>query len=333
MAKIVYLIGAGASAHALPIVSKIPEKLEEVIEDLNDLKNSKGLDEKEVERIKYAIEDLKWLKTESARHASIDTLAKKLFVKKKWEELTKLKTATGLFFTILQTKNKPDPRYDQFISSIIGNNINDLPKDICIVSWNYDNQFELAFKEYSDKSEIEIQEKYLGMIHKNHLTDFESDRFKIIKINGTSGGFSYGDGTKSNLLKYADEVFGNSFLKNIIFDYIRACYSLQYPNYKPLLSFAWEKDGLFEKLINGLKREMSDCQILVIIGYSIPFFNRKIDQEILDAMENLRTIYIQDMYPETIKQRLFQLIPVTEQKSIRVEYSTDINQFLIPYEL
>lgn len=333
MAKIVYLIGAGASAHTLPIVSQIPSKLEEVIKDVSNLKELEALQEKKLERIKYVIEDLSWLHTESAKHASIDTFAKKLFVKKKAEELNRLKSSTGLFFSILQTKYKVDPRYDQFISSIIGSSIRDLPKDICIVSWNYDNQFELAFREYSDHPDIEVQETFLGMIHKNHLNHYEKDKFKIIKVNGTSGSFSYGNGTKSNLIKRSDKKYDNDFLRNLIDDYVHVCYNLESPNFKPLMSFAWERDENFDELMNHLKQEISGCQTLVIIGYSIPFFNRKIDQEILETMENLRTIYIQDKYPDTIKQRLFQLIPITEQKHIRVEFNTDLNQFIIPYEL
>ena len=56
MAKIVYLIGAGASAHTLPIVSQIPIKLEEVIKDVSNLKELETLQEKELERIKYVID-------------------------------------------------------------------------------------------------------------------------------------------------------------------------------------------------------------------------------------------------------------------------------------
>lgn len=324
MAKIVYLIGAGASAHALPIVSKIPEKLEEVIEDLVNLRSIEGMIENEIELINYAIDDLIWLKSESANHASIDTFAKKLFVKNRVTELTRLKSSTGLFFSMLQTKNKVDPRYDQFIASIIGNSIGDLPKDICIVSWNYDNQFELAFKEYSDHHSIDNQEVFLGMIHKNHLKQFEKDKFSIFKINGTSGSFSYGTDQKRNLLNRTDEVYDSKFLRNLVIEYLKISDNLtRYKNFNPLMSFAWEQDQKFEELINQLKEKIKNCQTLVIIGYSIPFFNRKIDKEILDTMSNLRTIYIQDMYPETIKQRLFQLIPVTEQKSIRVEYSNE----------
>ncbi|MFC5192916.1 hypothetical protein ACFPIK_14160 [Algoriphagus aquatilis] len=333
MAKIVYLIGAGASAHALPIVYKIPEKLEEVINDLDKIKILTGISENDLEKIDYAVNDLVWLKNESSKHASIDTFAKKLYVKKKIEDLRRLKSSTGLFFSILQVKYKVDPRYDQFIASIIGDSVRDLPKEICVISWNYDNQFELAFKEYSENYDCEVQEAFLGMIHKNHLNNLEKDKFNIFKINGTSGCFTYGDGSKNNLLKRLDQKYDNNFLKRSVDNYIEICHSLEYPNFKPLMSFAWERNNSFDALITQLKSVISECQTLVIIGYSIPFFNRKIDKEILDTMENLRTIYIQDMFPDTIKQRLFQLIPISEQKSIRVEYSNDLNQFLIPYEL
>lgn len=337
MAKITYLFGAGASAMALPTVNQIPKKLREVIIDYEQLlKNAKKeeLVIDEIEVIKDVIHGFSWLEEESKRHASIDTFAKKLFVTNKWEELINLKIFTSLFFSILQIKEKVDPRYDHFFASIIGNSIKDLPKDISIVSWNYDNQFEIAFKEYSKHSDVEVQEAFLGMTHKNFPSKIDIDKFKIFKINGSSSLFTFNDGKKLSILDKVDYEYNNDFLLLMAIEkFVNIERYYTNSQFESSLSFAWENEGKNKNVIDVICNDSMNCETLVVIGYSVPFFNRKIDKKIIDSMENLRTIYIQDVNPEIVKQRLEQLIPRNELSSIEWKFSTDLFQFLIPYEL
>jgi len=113
--QITYLFGAGASCQALPIVNQIPPRLENMIlrlernefdfsndEIYNDLSLQKTLDN--------IVDDLKWLKVSAENHASVDTLAKKLYLKERYDELDKLKRALSIFLLLEQLINPADKR-------------------------------------------------------------------------------------------------------------------------------------------------------------------------------------------------------------------------------
>jgi len=57
------------------------------------------------------------------------------------------------------------------------------------------------------------------------------------------------------------------------------------------LHFAWEQD-YFNNQSAKLFSNIADTKVLVVIGYSFPFFNREIDREIFRRMEKLERIYI-----------------------------------------
>lgn len=338
MARITYLFGAGASASALPVVKDINKKIELVIEYYKSISSLKLLERSDDEfnaseaRDKL-IEDFNWLLIENSRHASIDTFAKKLFVNQKYYELNKLKILISVFFSFLQVKNPIDPRYDHFFASIIGKTNKDLPKDISILSWNYDNQFELAYREFINHHNIEVQETFLGIQNNPEQSNYEVDKFKIFKINGTSGNFFL----NKSCIKFINRIdynFDEEFLiKRLLERYYYLIKRIEFPNIKSSISFAWENEEKENWVIENAKREVQNCQTLVIIGYSIPFFNRKIDKEILQNMDLLSSIYIQDKYPENIESRLEQLIPKHVLSEIEIKHSKDLDQFLIPYEL
>ena len=98
----------------------------------------------------------------------------------------------------------------------------------------------------------------------------------------------------------------------------------------PSLSFAWEKEK-YETEINQIAADaIKETQVLVIIGYSFPFFNRAIDQSVLKSMKPYK-VYIQDKYPDRILSRFKGAYGYSHQ----VEYVTidDIYQFALPDEL
>ena len=77
---------------------------------------------------------------------------------------------------------------------------------------------------------------------------------------------------------------------------------------------------------------------MVVIGYSFPFFNRPIDRLIFRKMDKLEKIYIQDLYPENVKQSLRSALTAEELTSrkmmSRIEcIPVNDNQFFLPPEL
>ena len=54
---------------------------------------------------------------------------------------------------------------------------------------------------------------------------------------------------------------------------------------------------IYDSNIDVIKKyatSIEDADILVVIGYTFPFFNREIDRMIFSQMECLQKIYIQD---------------------------------------
>jgi hypothetical protein len=337
MSKITYLFGAGASKHALPLVYEIPDRIKDLIEKLESddlqldpnstfdelgLQKAKSKREYQLELIDY----LKWMMIESKNHASIDTFAKKLFIKRKFDDLKKLKIAMSVFFIFLQALKKPDYRYDSFFASIFNNLIN-LPDNIKIVSWNYDYQFELSFSEYSDKNEISANQNWLRVKSKN--SNFDNDNgFGIYKLNGTTGIYTdrgSRDFIYTNNLKVP-------FNLSLVSEVTRSFASISnFNNFHSSLSFAWEKENPEKSIITHTIEEIKDSVALVVIGYSFPFFNRDIDRRIIGSMINLKRVYFQAPDADVLKER-FQAMR-DDLTGLELISKFDVGQFLLPNEL
>ena len=100
------------------------------------------------------------------------------------------------------------------------------------------------------------------------------------------------------------------------------------------LLFAWEKTE-FDKRRKILYDKIEDAQVLVVIGYSFPFFNRETDREIFSKMEKLNRIYIQDPYADDIKQ--FMSSVLTDEQRINllpgIVSLKNTGNFFLPPEL
>lgn len=85
-------------------------------------------------------------------------------------------------------------------------------------------------------------------------------------------------------------------------------------------------------MIEAAKKAIVDSTVLVIIGYSIPFFNREIDREIMEVLnKSVKKIYIQDLNPESVLERLPSIW--NQDLPSRVELKDQVDQFFLPPEL
>ncbi len=340
MKKITYLIGAGASANALPVVKKIPEQIRFLIKILRN--DEYRLSDEYFNRLSsnnfktqyqyqiQLIDDFNWLIEQCESHASIDTFAKKLSIKNDSLNLLKLKVLTSVFFSFKQSYGKPDPRYDAFFASIL-DSIHSLPENIRILSWNYDSQFEIAFSEFLDDKEISASESWLGVKSKKIHSESENE-FGIFKLNGTAICFEKED-YGQQLLRLIEEPkfeLGKKTIEKIVESYALAISG----RFKPALSFSWEPD-LTEKKYSVLDeaiRATHDTEVLVIIGYSFPFFNRKVDKQLLNSMGHLKQIYFQSPDANKFLDRIKGIFK--NSNFIEIEPLTeDLDQFFLPFEL
>lgn len=354
--NITYLLGAGASFEVLPIVSGIPKTLEEFAEEFNPsifnnnspnssfvyndniinnyISQNKGFKNTPDYIIQFH-EDIVWLKDEAGKHTSIDTFAKKLYLQKDFSNLKKLKLILSCFFLYLQTK-KFDKRYDSFFASIL-NDLFTLPNNLKILSWNYDLQLEIAYNKFAN-STIENTRNVLNIFSKGQITNSGSakpDEFCVFKVNGTTNVTDNKNKIYDILLDF--DLNDVSLVENLLELYrTRVNFKLHKPN----MSFAWENFDKEKEFFNNLDNSISKTDTLIVIGYSFPFFNRKIDKLMLDAMPNLKKVYVQDpINAEDIIEKMKGLIPNYQLntqgfKSDKVEFKpiAFTDQFFIPIE-
>lgn len=321
-------------------------------------------------------EDLGWLVKEAANFQTIDTLARMYYLTENYDSLKKLKKTLVLYFTleqILFINSKTDQRYtfdkmkefryESFFAAALEKQDNGFLKvrdNIKILSWNYDSQLELALKTFKNSSLDEVRAQFQILPNRGSLTKTSNDffnhsNFGVIKLNGSA--------IWSNPIKIDDDVYDSAFDKKTVnlsqedllgsileeFDTV-----IKHNNQESILdslkyfNFSWESDPRFTEkyTAHSIHREIAmevarKTNILVIIGYSFPVFNRETDKKLIDSMKNIGKIYIQDPYAENILSTLKSGFSVfyhyssrnrfTEQLPVELQTSTD--QFLIPFEL
>jgi hypothetical protein len=290
MSNIVYLLGAGSSALALPPVNSMKGEivnLETILksyfqENFNaDAFTNLPFPFKEnYKQLIPLVGDFRWLIDESQNHETIDTLAKKYYFLNDYTSLKRLKTTLIVYFTIrqlCQIRPNPgtpyisgpihqliDPRYDSFIAAIAEkrNLQMHLKDNVKIITWNYDIQMELSLKRYLNLKIHLIKEKF--QIFPNHnsfsLSNgdlLDSKKFGMIKLNGNAfwdNPSETGEELKSTLF---DEYFGDTEPIKVLGKLLFQLEVLHKDNDKLIdeatryFNFAWETDSTFTEKYNG----------------------------------------------------------------------------------
>ncbi len=346
MSKVVYLLGAGASygkrlkpdssqvgevhntiAEGLPLVSEIPSRLDYII----DLIKNTSVSTNSFSSRDSLIKDLQWLKDKSAVHATIDTFAKKLYLIDEDYKCNKVKLLLSIFFIIEQLINKPDSRYDTFFASVLNRNLKILD-DISILTWNYDSQFEIVYKEYKkNRVSWDYRNDLKLMDLKRNLYDPYEMKIKdpsIFKINGTAN-------FRENGSLAAEYSYDENLLDQTHLEFILKKYEEQNNQHDRTditrLSFAWENEW-DNKYTSTLQSSIKGTETAVVIGYTFPFFNREVDRKISSFMPDLKKIYIQDPNALMIKQFVPSVLS-DFNKNAEVIPITNVNQFYLPPEL
>ena len=118
-------------------------------------------------------------------------------------------------------------------------------------------------------------------------------------------------------------------MDNIVRNYTAALYYSR--QFYPSLSFAWEKQNADSSIINFSIQGTNDAEVLVVIGYSFPFFNREVDREIIGAMKNLKIVYFQSPEANSLRDRFYGIRPDIAKDHLHP--ITDVYQFFLPPEL
>lgn len=329
MSKIIYLLGAGASrgirdekvngmgyyVSGMPIVSEILDHLDRYCStfyphiSFGDGRN----------HIKYpaVYKELTWLRDICKDNPTLDTYAKKLYVKSKIQELDRLKRALAMYFSLIQSRDKRDMRYDSFMEAVVDNR-GMMSSDISILTWNYDRQCEYAFHEYEQsRTSSSHQYMYAHIACKGYSSRYiDYDDSNLVKLNGMASFKPLHDQYLFEEDNYTLETFERILSTNA-------------GNYMNFISYAWEEDNDF---IDKVLPLTANTEILVIIGYSIPAVNRSVDMKLLRGMKNLKSVIIQDKNCDLVKRHLFDLLDDAQKQNLegKVSYEPDLSSFYVP---
>ena len=380
--NITYLLGAGASYNALPIIDELPSRLtffESVVRNAKEaVSRTEPKDFKLIDLMERLAKDINFITQEILHHKTVDTLAKKYYVVTEdahllvclkkvliayflFEQTPNTSTKSHLLRTwknergddVYQRKEIPDKRYDSFIASIINEERGNLslnPK-FKVVTWNYDVQFELAYQRYFPKERMgELDEKLQALPTYDFLEEkmkFDSKMFSVVRLNGVAG---------LSFLPLIQKIKRGS---NGLVDFIDLVSVLAELHTEvvnenvPAFSYAWEKHEQLKTvhknkqlLFLAAKEVLQTTNVLVVIGYSFPNFNRSVDLELFERLPALRKVYVQDTNADNVISLLRSSFPIFRQKNVtqvaanqvvskykvKIEPIQHVNQFFIPPE-
>lgn len=361
MAKITYYLGAGASYNSCPILEKQAEMMIKVaqfeIREYTSVRNGSGGFNRQI--FNFNLEEKNTLKKDNQlqilwhigyfgnkakEYNTIDTYARKLFLNDEIEELNLLKMSVSVFFDLWENFHesryhslselkyqKIDYRYKSIFSILLNkeNGIK-LNNNFKFISWNYDLQIENAFKmflkneEENDFNKINEHFKFKEIQENSEVND-------IFHLNGYRGFFTdrtNKEDKKEFIIKISNDF--EDYWKNI--EWLFESIEKGSANFNNFIKYAWEhklNDNFFEKIA----KVINETEVLIIIGYSFPAFNREIDQYLFSKidLDKIKKIVYQD--PNGNKQLIENIFKIPALLKGKIEIISDpksLNQFYLP---
>ncbi|MFA7379399.1 MAG: hypothetical protein WC150_02990 [Bacteroidia bacterium] len=329
MKNITYLFGAGASCGTIPVVGKFNSGLIEFNSFLRSKANiGTHLNNEERQLINTLTSSIDELTLTLEKHASFDTFARKLYLQGKIPKLNEFKTIIALFILFREFNYGTDKRYDLLLATLFEKQKNNrslisISKTINFLSWNYDTQIENSVNSFNDSTEFD--DSIIDFFpNENQLMNQEKSC--LVKLNGSAA--LYYDGRRHSRINGMSFKSKEEMVSGLLERYKQRT---RRPNTLPILHFSWEEDELITNTRKKALDIASQTQILVIIGYSFPTFNRTLDKEILNAMGNLEKIYVQDIDTNSAIQRM-QALTNNKYNDIFVPLS-NTKEFHVPFEI
>ncbi len=371
--NITYFLGAGASYNALPIAEEMKERMSLFVSEIKKAAGTGGklreLLNGKREAISLVFEEYQSIIKEINKHYSVDTYAKKLFLRGDFQELLKLKWFLAAYleweqYTDHLLRRNPsnkkvtinanslmepiDYRYDSFLATYLlqDSGLLKLPYNVHIITWNYDSQLELAFLDYIQKGRLEVWDakRQLGIYLpqqdkvKDALCLGES---KIIHINGNSN-IWYSQSKEKWLSSYTEN---SDSLRTSILAFFSQNDKTLLPNFNSLpdiskgdypgIWFAWDRNEGQKRILDRCNQILKDTDVLIIIGYSFPIFNQEIDLQVFNEAV-VREAYVQVPTSEnfhSIQHRLSSLIKTGTgiiDKEPNINRMNYVDQFYVP---
>lgn len=263
----------------------------------------------------------------SGKHSTIDTWAKKTLIQGDIDMMQKIKSVTDLYLSSLEYLNGNDPRYETFFSNILSQDSEVLPDNLKILSWNYDRQVHSAILRV-------VKNRGLYRYNLPSRREFDIRNFiykdNHLKINGELSCYS----DKIDHLMNQNYGAQTNNLPSIIYELLSE--QLEFCNdfRSDDIEYAWNEERIFKRFDNS--KAFFECDKLVVIGYSFPDSNRKIDVNIFERMKgSLKKIIIQDKYPEVVLDKVKDVMEGAgmEYREDFVRLINNCDNFYIPNDL
>ncbi len=364
--NITYLLGAGASANAIPVVEKSNYRIELFLHILNQDLEKYSLSEKLRKKGAQKHESFLNIYKKIKFHLSYDTYAKKLWLKGLEKELLELKEFMSFYYYYEHLPNKfraryvdnfilenyklngeqikkeyfdicrdqQDKRYDAFFAGIADKKCVEtvfIPDNINIVTWNYDLQMEMALSSY-DTGFIDCSFDPYKLKRDEINSPLQR---KIVKLNGSCGyKIQTIDGIHYNLERY---------FKGFNIDSCEDLYKIMVgdweldieTNYHTNINFSWEENKYSNQNLGVARTIFSKTDGLVVVGYSFPLFNREVDKKLFSELNiaSNSKIYVQTLSEDEFKRIKSRIKGIMNIDDKNIEFIEDKNQFFVPFEL
>ncbi|MFC7356479.1 hypothetical protein ACFQO1_02165 [Jejudonia soesokkakensis] len=348
--KISYLLGAGASYNSVPIwkqqgstIFQIASKILAMIKE-GYSKSYDSIDEYNIEGSTYLVkffEKMKFFGEKALEFGSIDIYARKLWLLENKSELNELKAAVSVYLDLWENfyykdfkigksdgnYSRLDNRYLSLLSILLEKENISYPKlsdDINFFSWNYDLQLETAFSKFCCKPINNLIELNSIIPYSNLLKNDINENQSIFHLNGHRGIFKfdkdYVETVQHNNLKNWRSYLGQ--LKSNL--EVSRRFNNDFSN---SINYSWEMKKTQRDL---LKAKFGDTDVLIIIGYSFPAFNRALDSELFGSL-NLNNLEVVFQSPSANKSIIKTLNPNIKENNIKILNSVeDLSSFYIP---
>lgn len=266
-----------------------------------------------------------------AGYASVDTYARWLNTTKSWRKLDELRAVLTLFFTLEQFRRGFDPRYESFVGAILDHGNRCLPKELTVLTWNYDQHLALALSRSKQARNIrtvmqDFRIATLYAVGKGRAKDFQ-----VLHLNGIAGVHSrMADHPLLDDIENP-ELNANKWMHWLHF-FALGFMDRMSDGMVSLFNYSWDSLDDRDMNWNAVEERVSEVEKLMVVGYSFPDFNRSVDLRLIGAMKGLKQIVVQTTPAsmEGLITKLHMLLP--ERAEMIVPYPIT-HEFFIPNEL
>lgn len=355
--KITYLLGAGASYNALPIINDFRQymllthnRLKFIFENYDkSLKEVIQLNEREIyifneininTNVKNNLlqfnEDILYYYNETISFRSIDTYAKYLYItdNEKKVQYKKFKVFLSVYFVLFQDLffnftqqkfSKIDNRYKDLLINLMSTQI--IPDNVKVLTWNYDFQFQIALNSFFDSTKNKVETFYSE--HKKGF-DYNNETF-LYNLNGIANNFVDESFYYNNKIGETHNYYQYYYcIENILKLYIQNPIQIL-----DSIKYAWENKD-FDNFTNDIQEHLSETTHLVIIGYSFPFTNRHLDKKLINSLSirSIKEITFQNIIDLNDKESLFDFFNTQTKNTFLKNYKfiNNTETFYIPFD-